>query len=78
MSSGQVTVWFRNNDGSGFAGQKTTAEGTTLEQFLGGELHNSLDSYLVRVNSEECMDATYVLKSGDKVSATPCKISGAS
>ena len=72
-----MRVLFLNNQGAGFADYVDVAEGATIEKFLAQHLsdHKPGD-LLIRVNRQP-VARDYVLREGDRVSATPTKIEGA-
>ena len=72
-----MRVLFLNNDGGGFADHVEVAEGTKIDQFIGGQLPDyKPGDLLIRVNRQP-VPRDYVLQEGDRVSATPTKIEGA-
>ena len=72
-----MQILFINNDGAGFADYLDVHEGVTVSEFFRKQLpdRNSED-YLIRVNRQP-VPRDYVLSSGDRISMTPTKISGA-
>ena len=72
-----VKILLVNNEGSGFAGHKEVAEGTTAGELFRSEMGDRNPSnYLMNVNREQ-VSTSYVLQNGDRVSMTPTKIEGA-
>ncbi len=72
-----MRVLFINNDGGGFANHVDVADGTTVSQFFQQHLAGqSPESFLLRVNRQP-VATDQVLQDGDRISATPVKISGA-
>lgn len=63
------------SDGRGFAEQKECPVGTTVQQFVERNGANS-EQYVIRHNGQLAI-GTDVLQEGDRVSATPKKITGA-
>ena len=73
-----MKVLFLNNDGAGFADYIEVADGTTINKFLDERLPGrKADDLLIRVNRQPTA-RDYVLQAGDRVSATPTKVEGAS
>lgn len=65
-----------NNDGGGFAEDKTVGEGTTLGQFFGTYMKDSEpNQFLIRVNRAPA-SAEQTLQDGDVLSITPNKVEG--
>jgi hypothetical protein len=72
-----MKILFLNNDGAGFADHVEVAEGTGIQKFLAKQLPDRRpEDLLIRVNRLP-VPSDYVLKEGDRVSATPTKIEGA-
>ena len=72
-----MKVMFINNSGSGFADYIEVADGTTIEQFLDSHLPEYRpEDMLIRVNRLPVARDT-VLQEGDRISATPTKLEGA-
>ena len=72
-----MRVLFLNNGGAGFADYVETPEGTNIETFLTKQVHGyKPGDLLIRVNRQP-VARDYVLRDGDRVSATPVKIEGA-
>lgn len=72
-----MNVLFLNNEGEGFAKRLDLPEETTLESILKEQIDEFRpDNYVIRVNREP-QPANYILKDGDRVSASPRKIEGA-
>ena len=72
-----MQVLLLNNDGAGFADYVDIEEGMTIEQMLQQQLpHRSPEELLIRVNRQP-VARDHVLQSGDRVSATPTKVEGA-
>jgi hypothetical protein len=68
---------FINNSGAGFADYVDVADGTTIDKFISERLPaHQADDLLIRVDRQP-VPRNYVLKEGDRVSATPTKIQGA-
>ena len=69
-------LWI-NNDLSGFADYVDVDIGTTVEAFLNEKLRGfKPEDYLIRVNRQP-VARDQVLQEGDRVTATPLKIEGA-
>ncbi len=72
-----MRVLFLNNNGAGFADYVTVEPGTTIDRLLGQHLPEAHpDELLIRVNRQP-VPRDHVLQEGDRVSATPLKIEGA-
>ena len=72
-----MQILFINNSGSGYADYTEVAEGTTIGKFISEKLpDHKADDLLIRVN-RQATARDYVLREGDRVSATPTKIEGA-
>lgn len=72
-----MKILFLNNSGGGFADYVVVAEGTNIETFLKEQVHGyKPGDLLIRVNRQP-VARDYVLREGDRVSATPTKIEGA-
>jgi hypothetical protein len=72
-----MKVLFLNNDGGGFADHVEVAEGTAIDKFIVQQLPDyKPGDLLIRVNRQP-VPRDYVLQEGDRVSATPTKIEGA-
>ncbi len=72
-----MRILFLNNGGAGFADYVETPEGTNIETFLTKQVHGyKPGDLLIRVNRQP-VARDYVLREGDRVSATPTKIEGA-
>lgn len=72
-----IKILFLNNDGGGFADYVDVDDVTTVTQFLSKKLEGrNLADYLIRVNRQP-VSGDYILKEGDRVTATPVKIEGA-
>lgn len=72
-----MQVLFLNNDGGGFADHVEVTEGMTVTDFLADRLPGrDLANYLIRVNRQP-VAKDYILQHGDRVTATPVKIEGA-
>jgi sulfur carrier protein ThiS len=73
-----MRILFINNSGAGFADYVEVTEGTTIAAFLGDRVHSARpEDLLIRVNRQP-VPQDYALQTGDRVSATPVKIEGAS
>jgi len=73
-----MKILFLNNDGGGFADHVEASQGVTIERFVQDHLpHHKPGDLLIRVNRQP-VSRDYVLQDGDRVSATPTKIEGAS
>lgn len=72
-----MQVLFLNNDGGGFADHVEVTDGMTVTDFLADRLPGrDLANYLIRVNRQP-VARDYILQHGDRVTATPVKIEGA-
>lgn len=72
-----MKILFLNNGGGGFADYVDAAEGTNIETFLKDQVSGyKPGDLLIRVNRQP-VARDYVLREGDRVSATPTKIDGA-
>jgi hypothetical protein len=72
-----MRILFINNSGAGFADYVDVADGTTIDKFIAKRLpDHQADDLLIRVDRQP-VPRNYVLKEGDRVSATPTKIQGA-
>ena len=72
-----MQILFIDNDGGGFADYVQVAEGTTVEQFVAGQMAGRKpEDYLIRVNRQP-VSRDQVLQEGDRVTVTPTKIEGA-
>jgi sulfur carrier protein ThiS len=72
-----MRIFWLNNDGAGFADYVEVAQGVTIEKFLSEQLPDrEPEDLLIRVNRQP-VSRDYVLKEGDRVTATPLKIQGA-
>lgn len=73
-----MRILFINNDGAGFADYIEIALGTSIRAFLEEKLPGQEASdLLIRVNRQP-VPGDYILQDGDRISATPTKIAGAS
>ena len=73
-----MKILFLDNGGAGFADYVNVPEGTTISAFLDRHLPSrDPGDLLIRVNRQP-VSADHVLHEGDRVSATPLKIDGAS
>lgn len=73
-----MKILFLNNSGGGFADYVDTAEGSNVEAFLTQHVHGyKTGNLLIRVNRQP-VTKDYLLQDGDRVSATPLKVEGAS
>jgi sulfur carrier protein ThiS len=73
-----MRILFINNDGAGFADYIEIAPGTSIRAFLEEKLPGQEASdLLIRVNRQP-VPGDYILQDGDRISATPTKIAGAS
>lgn len=72
-----VKVLFLNNEGGGFADHIHVEAGTTVGKFLQQQMGETVEfaNYLIRVNRQP-IGKDYVLKDGDRVTATPVKLGG--
>ena len=69
-------LWI-NNDGGGFADYVNVNDGTMVKSFFNEKLPGAEPSdYLIRVNRQP-VASDYVLREGDRITATPTKIEGA-
>ena len=72
-----MRVFWLNNEGGGYADYVDVAEGTTIDQFVKAQLPGRRpDDFLIRVNRQP-VARDQVLQEGDRVTATPLKITGA-
>jgi hypothetical protein len=72
-----MRILFLNFDGAGFADPVEAEEGTPILKFLAQKLPNyKPENLTIRVNRQP-VASDYVLRDGDRVSATPSKIEGA-
>jgi hypothetical protein len=72
-----MRILFINNDGAGFADYVEAQPGTGIETFLAERLSGRKpEDLMIRVNRQP-VPRDYVLQEGDRVSATPTKIEGA-
>jgi sulfur carrier protein ThiS len=72
-----MRILFINNSGAGFADYIEVNEGTTIATFLEDRVHGTKPrDLLIRVNRQP-VPQDYSLQAGDRVSATPIKIEGA-
>ena len=72
-----MKILFLNNGGSGFADYVEVSEGTDIQSFINKQLPDyKPGDLLIRVNRQP-VARDYVLREGDRVSATPTKIEGA-
>jgi hypothetical protein len=72
-----MQILFINNSGAGFADYVDVAADTTIDKFIAARLPaQQADDLLIRVNRQP-VPRDYVLREGDRVSATPTKIQGA-
>ena len=72
-----MKILFLNNGGAGFADYVETSDGMNIEAFLTQHVHGyKTGDLLIRVNRQP-VARDYVLRDGDRVSATPLKIEGA-
>ena len=72
-----MKILFLNNGGGGFADYVDVDEGTNIEAFLAKQVHGyKPGDLLIRVNRQP-VAKDYLLREGDRVSATPTKIEGA-
>jgi len=72
-----MKIFWLNNDGGGYADYVDVAEGTTIDQFVKQQLPGRCpDDFLIRVNRQP-VARDQVLQEGDRVTATPLKITGA-
>ncbi len=73
-----MRILFLNNHGGGFAAHIDVAENTTVAQLFEQQMHGCKpQDYLIRVDRMPAT-ADQVLIEGQRVSATPVKIEGAS
>lgn len=73
-----MKVFFINNDGAGFADHVEVEDGLTVAAFFAEKLPGrKAEDFLIRVNRLPT-PADQVLQPGDRISATPSKIEGAS
>ncbi len=73
-----MRILFINNSGAGFADYVEVPDGTSIARFLDDRVHGTKPAdLLIRVNRQP-VPQDYLLQSGDRVSATPVKIEGAS
>ena len=69
-------LWI-NNEGSGFADYVHVESGITIGKFFEQQLPGrKSEDFLIRVNRQP-VARDYVLQEGDRVTATPLKIEGA-
>ena len=77
----KIKVLWVNNAGAGNSNNVEVCKGTTVGQFLNSYLGSNRANYTIRLNREEAIsDAVlnnYVLQEGDRLSATPNKVTGA-
>ena len=72
-----MKILFLNNSGGGFADYVDVPENTTIDQFISRQLPEyAPGDLLIRVNRQP-VAADQMLREGDRVSATPTKITGA-
>ena len=72
-----MKVLWINNDLGGFADYVQVVENTTVEKFFNQQLPDrQAEDYLIRVNRQP-VARDYVLREGDRVTATPTKVDGA-
>ena len=72
-----MKIFWLNNDGGGYADYVQVDEGTTVEQFIKDQLPGRCPhDFLIRVNRQP-VARDQVLQEGDRVTATPLKITGA-
>ncbi|HVS73217.1 MAG TPA: MoaD/ThiS family protein [Phycisphaerae bacterium] len=72
-----MRILFINNSGAGFADYIEVDQGTTIQSLLEKKVHNTQpEELLIRVNRQP-VPRDYLLQEGDRVSATPVKIEGA-
>jgi molybdopterin converting factor small subunit len=71
-----MNVFYLNNFGGGFADNVRIEAETTIEQFVKEHVEGDAANYMIRVNRLP-VEASYVLKEGDRISVTPTKIAGA-
>jgi hypothetical protein len=72
-----MRILFLNADGAGFADHVEVEEGTPIQKFLTQKVPNyKPDDLLIRVNRQP-VAGDYVLRDGDRVSASFTKIQGA-
>ncbi len=73
-----MQILFINNSGAGFADYVDVADDTSIDKFIAARLPaHQADDLLIRVNRQP-VPRDYMLQEGDRVSATPTKIQGAS
>lgn len=73
-----MRILLLHNDGAGFADYVEAEHGVTISRFLDVHLPDAAPGdLLIRVNRQP-VAADQVLRDGDRVSATPVKIEGAS
>ena len=69
-----ISIFYLNNNGSGFADNVNVAQGTTVGTFLADKGVN-IASFLIRLNRQP-VSADTVLQTGDRLTVTPLKIEG--
>ncbi len=73
-----MKLFFINNHGAGFADHVEVEDGITVADFFAEKMPGrKAEDYLIRVNRLPT-PADQVLQAGDRISATPTKIEGAS
>ena len=73
-----MKLFYINNDGGGFADHVEVEDGISVAAFLAEKMPGRKpDDFLIRVNRLPTA-ADQVLQPGDRISATPTKIEGAS
>ena len=72
-----MQILFINNQGAGFADYIDIEVNTSVSALFQQKMtHSSPSDFLIRVNRQP-VASDYVLREGDRVSITPCKIEGA-
>lgn len=75
--SQNISVYYVNNEGSGFADNIDVSAGTSIGEFFRTQMVNKAPSnYVIRVGGV-AVPASYELSDGDQISITPAKIQGA-
>ena len=77
-----ITIFFVSNSGAGFAGQLQVREGITVGELFAQQMPDSKPEHcLIRVTRGQqtirAPEASFVLREGDRYSATPNKVAGA-
>lgn len=76
-STGNVKIFFLNNEGGGFSDYVEVPQGTTVSQFFTQRLRGQdPNNYLIRVNRQG-VPAGQLLQEGDRLSITPRGVKGA-